>query len=58
MLAELLKIIIIDIGFTVHLFSNELFANNKCKSKKHLNLKTNRGPLKVNDIRDAEFDTV
>lgn len=55
---ELLKLVITNMGFTVHLFKNKDYVQNMRKSNSYLNLKINGRLLKVYDIGDAEFNTV
>jgi len=55
---ELLLLIIIDSGLTVHLFQNpDLFSNRK-KVNKNLKLKTNGGTVKINEVGEAKLDTL
>ena len=53
---NLLDVVIIDTGSTVHLFGNKNFSTDQRKSNKHLNLSANGGKLKTNDVGDAELD--
>ena len=55
---DLLKVVIIDSASTVHLFQNKDFVKNFREVKKHTNLDTNRGMVKLGEVVDAEFDEV